>query len=85
MKVGERIMNMTRIFNLREGFTSDDDILPDRFFQPHTSGALAETAIDLENFREAKNIYYEMMGWDKNGVPSKIKLDELDISWANSV
>ncbi len=84
MKVGERIMNMTRIFNLREGFTSDDDRLPDRFFQPHTSGALAETSIDLDNFSEAKKIYYEMMGWDKNGVPSKIKLDELDISWANS-
>ncbi len=84
MKVGERIMNMTRIFNLREGFTSDDDRLPDRFFQPHTSGALAETSIDLEKFSEAKNIYYEMMGWDKNGVPSKIKLDELDIGWANS-
>ncbi|MBA7477343.1 hypothetical protein ES705_17023 [subsurface metagenome] len=84
MKVGERIMNMTRIFNLREGFTSDDDRLPDRFFQPHTSGALAETSIDLKNFSEAKKIYYEMMGWDKNGVPSKIKLDELDISWANS-
>jgi len=84
MKIGERIMNMTRIFNLREGFTSDDDRLPDRFFQPHTSGALAETSIDLKNFSEAKKIYYEMMGWDKNGVPSKIKLDELDISWANS-
>jgi aldehyde:ferredoxin oxidoreductase len=84
MKVGERIMNMTRIFNLREGFTSNDDRLPDRFFQPHTSGALAETSIDLEKFSEAKKIYYEMMGWDKNGVPSKIKLDELDISWANS-
>ncbi len=84
MKVGERIMNMTRIFNLREGFTSDDDRLPDRFFQPHTSGALAETSIDLEKFSEAKNIYYEMMGWDKNGVPSKIKLDELDIGWTNS-
>jgi len=84
MKVGERIMNMTRIFNLREGFTSDDDRLPDRFFQPHTSGALAETSIDLEKFSEAKKIYYEMMGWDINGVPSKIKLDELDISWANS-
>ena len=84
MKVGERIMNMTRIFNLREGFTSDDDRLPDRFFQPHTSGVLAETAINLENFSEAKKIYYEMMGWNKNGVPLKIKLDELDISWANS-
>ncbi len=84
MKVGERIMNMTRIFNLREGFTSEDDRLPDRFFQPHTSGALAETPIDLENFIEAKKIYYEMMGWNKNGVPSKIKLDELDISWVNS-
>jgi aldehyde:ferredoxin oxidoreductase len=80
----ERIMNMTRIFNLREGFTSDDDRLPDRFFQPHTSGALAETSIDLEKLSEAKKIYYEMMGWDINGVPSKIKLDELDISWANS-
>ena len=84
MKVGERIMNMTRIFNLREGFTSDDDRLPDRFFQPHTSGALAETSIDIAKFNEAKKIYYEMMGWDKNGVPSKIKLDELDISWASN-
>ena len=83
MKVGERGINLSRIFNLREGKTSKDDWLPDRMFHPQTSGALSETPVDPEKLRNAIHSYYGMMGWDREtGVPSRGKLDELGIAWA---
>jgi aldehyde:ferredoxin oxidoreductase len=81
MKVGERISTMTRVFNNREGFTKDDDWLPERFFKPHTSGVLSETKIDPDKLKNAINTYYTMMGWDENGIPTRSKLEELDIDW----
>ncbi|MFX1419837.1 MAG: aldehyde ferredoxin oxidoreductase family protein [Promethearchaeota archaeon] len=81
MKVGERITTMARIFNIKEGFTKKDDWVPQRFFQPHTSGVLAETALNSEEFESAIHIYYEMMGWNEDGIPTKVKLEELDIGW----
>ncbi|MCS7120042.1 MAG: aldehyde ferredoxin oxidoreductase family protein [Nitrososphaerota archaeon] len=81
MKVGERVTTMARIFNLREGFTCKDDWLPERFFSPTTSGPLSNTALDREKLRRAISIYYEMMGWDENGVPKEYKLEELGIEW----
>ena len=81
MKVGERITTMARIFNIREGFTKNDDWLPERFFQPQTSGALSKSAVDPEKFKKARKKYYEMMSWDENGIPTKTKLEELDIGW----
>jgi aldehyde:ferredoxin oxidoreductase len=83
MKLGERIATMARIFNIREGFTKRDDWLPQRFFQPHTSGALVETAINSEELKSAINIYYKMMGWNEEGIPNKMKLEELDIGWVS--
>lgn len=83
MKVGERGINLARIFNLREGKTSKDDWLPDRMFQPQTSGALSDTPVDPSQLEKAIHSYYGMMGWDEaEGVPSKGKLDELGIAWA---
>ncbi|MCE7746092.1 MAG: hypothetical protein GPJ52_13245, partial [Candidatus Heimdallarchaeota archaeon] len=32
----------------------------------------------------ARENYYLMMGWDKNGVPMEEKLDELDIGWVKN-
>jgi len=81
MKVGERITTMARAFNIREGLTKQDDKLPERFFQPHTSGALAETAIKPEEFESAIFNYYKMMGWDEKGIPTKSKLEELELDW----
>ena len=85
MKTGERITTMARVFNIREGFGRKDDWLPERFFNPRTSGALSDTAIDPEKFREAIDTYYKMMGWDENGVPTREKLEELDIGWVASL
>ena len=83
MKVVERANNLTRIFNIREGFTKENDWLPPRFFHPKTNGALSSTAVDPEKLENAKTAYYHMMGWDDQGVPTRTKLEELDIAWAD--
>jgi len=81
-KIGERTLTLARIFNLMAGFTSADDWLPPRMFQPQTSGALSETAVIPGDLRNAINTYYEMMGWDAEGVPREGKLYELGVGWA---
>jgi len=82
LKVGERSVNLSRIFNLREGFTVKDDTMPKRFFAPHPSGPL-KAALDSKAFEEGKQLYYDMMGWP-NGVPTPGRLGELGIEWATS-
>ncbi len=82
MKVSERAINLARVFNVREGFTAEDDYLPPRFFRPKTNGALSNTAVNSEEFKKAKAIYYQMMGWNEQGIPERTTLEELDIGWA---
>ncbi|MFQ6112375.1 MAG: aldehyde ferredoxin oxidoreductase C-terminal domain-containing protein, partial [Nitrospinota bacterium] len=79
MKVGERCLNLNRLFNVREGFTREDDHLPRRFFTPFTSGPLEGVALDKEKLEQAKGVYFRMMGWDEEGVPTPGKLEELGI------
>jgi len=83
VQVAERTLALARIFNLREGFTREDDWLPPRFFQPQTSGALSETSVDPDELRKAVNTYYEMMGWDEYGAPTEGTLYRLSIGWAS--
>jgi aldehyde:ferredoxin oxidoreductase len=83
MKVGERALNLGRVFNSREGFTVTDDCLPVRFFASFPSGPLAGVAVDQDQLRAALRTYYGMMGWDKEtGLPTVEKLQELGIAWA---
>jgi aldehyde:ferredoxin oxidoreductase len=82
MKVVERGNTLTRIFNNREGFAEKDDWLPPRFFQPKTSGALSKTSVNPQELQNAKLIYYDMMGWNEQGIPKRSTLEELDIGWA---
>jgi len=82
MKVAERGITLARIFNLREGFTTDDDKLPRRFAVSPTTGPLKDVAIDPEKLAQAKQVYYQMLGWDASGVPTYGRLVELDIEWA---
>ena len=82
MKAAERGMTMARIFNLREGLTADDDKLPRRFAASPTTGPLKDVAIDPEKLAQAKQVYYQMLGWDASGVPTYGRLVELDIEWA---
>ena len=82
MKVGERANTMARLFNVREGFTAADDTLPDRLFQPLENGPLKGVGLDREAFERALKLYYQMAGWDENGIPLPGKLAELGLEWA---
>jgi aldehyde:ferredoxin oxidoreductase len=75
MFVGERIWNIERLYNLREGFSKDDDVLPARFFEEKVNGRI----IDQEEFLKTRTEYYRMRGWDDNGVPKERTLKRLGI------
>ncbi|MFW9834951.1 MAG: aldehyde ferredoxin oxidoreductase family protein [Candidatus Thorarchaeota archaeon] len=76
LRVGERIYNLERLFNLREGFTAKDDNLPPRFFKPLPEGGSRNRVVHLE---EMMKEYYKLRGWDKEGRPTKDTLKKLDI------
>jgi aldehyde:ferredoxin oxidoreductase len=78
-RTAERIITMYRLFNVREGFSAEDDRLPARFFQPAKDGALSNTSLDHEEMEKAKYYYYHLMGWDDKGHPMPQKLEELGI------
>ncbi|HJX13614.1 MAG TPA: aldehyde ferredoxin oxidoreductase family protein [Dehalococcoidales bacterium] len=79
VKIAERILTVFRLFNLREGFTAADDVMPKRFFQPKTDGVLADMKLDPAAFDKARRFYYALMGWDPEGVPLPEKVESLYI------
>ena len=81
MQVGERSINMARIFNYREGFTSKDDTLPEVFYQDFKGGFLdGQGAINKKDFKKAIRLRYELMGWNPDtGIPTPAKLIELGL------
>ncbi|UCF93440.1 MAG: hypothetical protein JSW39_04550 [Desulfobacterales bacterium] len=83
MKAVERGITLSRLFNLREGFAAEDDILPQRFFGAPKGGPLAGVAIDPEELSAAQKIYYQMLGWTEEGRPTYARLVELDLEWAS--
>ena len=81
MKVGERRVNMLRAFNAREGVGAEADTLPPKMLIPLEGGPTDGVAIDAAEFEAAKALYYQMMGWDEEGRPTRAKLEELDLGW----
>ncbi len=78
MMVGERVWNLERLYNLREGFTDADDTLPKRMLEePVTDGPSEGFVVKLDPMLEE---YYAFRGWDKNGVPKSEKLVELGLA-----
>ncbi|MEM2936661.1 MAG: aldehyde ferredoxin oxidoreductase family protein, partial [Candidatus Bathyarchaeia archaeon] len=82
MMMAERIVNLERIFNVREGISRSDDTLPERFFtEPIQSGPTKGQVIDRGEFNQALDRYYELRGWSKEtGAPTEAKLRELGLS-----
>ncbi|MEE9192568.1 MAG: aldehyde ferredoxin oxidoreductase family protein [Candidatus Aerophobetes bacterium] len=77
MKAGERIWNVERMFNLREGFGRKDDTLPERFLkEPMPEGPSKGHVVELNQLLAD---YYSERGWDKEGKPVPGKLEELGL------
>ncbi|AKB59741.1 aldehyde ferredoxin oxidoreductase family protein [Methanosarcina barkeri] len=79
LKIGERIYNLERTYNLKTGFTRKDDILPERLFE--NEGENDEYGLSRQEFEAALQEYYHYRGWDEEGVPGLEKLQELGISF----
>ncbi len=78
--VGERIVNVERLINMREGLGRQDDTLPKRMrTEPlHTGEAEGEGQI-VRHQDEFLDRYYELRGWSKEGVPTYDKLKALGL------
>lgn len=81
LKVGERVFNLEKMFNYREGFRREDDWLPDRFFEDaFTIGPKKGAVLDRAKFHDMLTQYYKERGWDPETTkPTEAKLKELGI------
>src|SRR5512134_877518 len=78
IKVGERVWNLERLYNLREGFGRKDDTLPPRLLnEAPADGPSQGWVVQLEPMLKE---YYRGRGWDESGVPKKQKLEELGLA-----
>lgn len=81
-KLGDRIYALIRCFWKREyaDFGRSWDMAPERWVaEPLTKGPLKGTKVDRKGYEKMLNWYYEMRGWDENGIPTKQTLDNLGL------
>jgi aldehyde:ferredoxin oxidoreductase len=78
-EIGERIVNLKRAFNAREGITRRDDRLPDRFTkEPMPEGPAKGHVVNLDVMLDE---YYQARGWDvKTGLPTRDTLERLGLT-----
>jgi aldehyde:ferredoxin oxidoreductase len=76
---GERIWNLIRLFNLREGLDPADR-LPSRLFDASfTDGAAKGVVLTRDGLQKGLREYYSLRGWDEKGIPTMKKLEELGL------
>jgi len=83
LMAGERVFNLEKCFNYREGFRRPDDEIADRFFEdPYTTGPKAGAVLNREEFEQLKTAYYKQRGWDpKTTRPRQEKLKQLGLDF----
>jgi aldehyde:ferredoxin oxidoreductase len=80
-RIGERIWNLERLFNVREGKGRQDDLPPRRLLEePISTGPAKGERLDKESFEQMLTEYYLLRGWDpQTGIPTPEKLRELGL------
>lgn len=80
LQAAERTFNLTRAFNMREGFTRADDHVPARVLEePLPDGPTQGSFVKRSDFELMLDEFYEISGWDKTGAPTDAKLKELGL------
>ena len=82
-KVGERVNNLAKAFNIREGFTRADDTFPERLMtEPLKDGASKGQLISKDDLKTMLDEYYTDRGWNpETGVPTRAKLTDLGLGY----
>ena len=90
VECGERINNVAKMINVREGFRRVDDAIPEVWFRPMES---PEGTIEMQDYYQTKTLskqdtdrilddYYEERGWNpETGTPTSERLDALDLGF----
>jgi aldehyde:ferredoxin oxidoreductase len=79
---GERINNLARLFNIREGLgTREYDALPPKIMNVPIpdEGVAKGSVVSKEEFELGLDDYYAARGWTRDGIPTLEKLKELDL------
>jgi len=77
LKIGERIWNLQKLYNIKRGLGRNDDTLPARLLnEPLREGAPAGQVWRRD---EMLDEYYTLRGWDKEGTPTQEKLKGLGL------
>ncbi len=85
-RTGERINNLARIYNIREGLTRADDTVPPRIMNdPIPSGVSKGSRVSKEDLDILIDGYYEARGWTPDGVPKTEKMRELGLEEYESI
>ncbi len=83
MKIAERVSNLQRCFNVREGIRRKDDMIPKRLREAPAFGPFSRKEAAIVNYEGMLDEYYEARGWDKKtGIPTRKKLEELGLKEA---
>ncbi|MBF0210405.1 MAG: aldehyde ferredoxin oxidoreductase family protein [Desulfamplus sp.] len=83
-KTGERIWNLIRVFNLREGLDPSEDTLPPRFVkEPLPDGPTKGHCLTEHDMAYMRSEYYKIRGWSEDGYPTKETLEKLKIEVSN--
>lgn len=78
IQAGERIYNLERMFLVEAGFTRADDTLPKRMLEePLPEGPAKGHVVELDVMLPE---FYQLRGWDEDGVPTDAKLEELGLA-----
>ena len=79
-RAGERIHNLKKLFNIREGWSTDDDWLPGRLLsEALPTGVGAGVRLSADELRQMIHSYYQARGWDDHGLIPESKLAELNL------
>ena len=80
-KIGRRIWTLTRLINLGEGCTREDDSLPPRISdEPLPDGPARGHVVPRADFEKMLSEYYKIWGWDEQGRPTRETMQELDLA-----
>ena len=82
-KCGERLQNMARMYNVREGLRREHDTLPGRLLlDPLPDGPAKGLVLDRPSLEKMKDVYYALREWDSStGIPTPAKLHYLELDY----
>ena len=81
-KTGDRVLNLIRAYWKREvpSFGREWDYPPERWFEETQSqGKVKGIKVDRDKYEQMLTWYYELRGWDQNGIPRKETLENLGL------